>query len=152
MKPCHFRILVADDDPDDRMLVKDALSETQSPAELQMVVDGEDLLDCLHRRGKYQASGASHLPDLILLDLNMPRKDGREALREIKSDPVLRRIPIIVLTTSKSEDDIERTYDLGVNAFISKPSSFQLLVETMATLTKYWFETVKLPSQEVFAL
>lgn len=138
-------ILIADDDDDDRMMAKEALEENRLANEIRFVVDGEDLTDYLNSRGKYTEPGSAPRPGLILLDLNMPRKDGREALKEIKSDPELRQIPIIVLTTSKAEEDIFRTYDLGVNSFITKPVSFTALAEVMKTLAKYWFEIVELP-------
>ena len=85
------------------------------------------------------------MPGLILLDLNMPRKDGREALKEMKADPILRRIPIVVLTTSKAEEDILRSYDLGVNSYVTKPVTFKSLVELIKVLGQYWFEVVELP-------
>jgi len=138
-------ILIADDDDDDRMMAKEALEESRLVNEVRFVVDGEDLTDYLNCRGKYTEAGSAPRPGLILLDLNMPRKDGREALKEIKADPDLRQIPIIVLTTSKAEEDIYRTYDLGVNSFITKPVSFTALTDVMQTLAKYWFEIVELP-------
>jgi CheY-like chemotaxis protein len=138
-------ILIADDDADDRMMASEALEESRLANDLRFVEDGEELLDYLFRRGRFAAEGAAPRPGLILLDLNMPRKDGREALREIKSDPALRSIPVVVLTTSKAEEDIYRTYDLGVNSFITKPVQFESLVEVMKTLGKYWFEIVELP-------
>jgi CheY-like chemotaxis protein len=146
MTPPSVHILLADDDPDDRMLLADALAENGSAAELHTVEDGEQLIDYLRRRGQFKKLADTPLPTLILLDLNMPRKDGREALRELKADPQLRRIPVVVLTTSRAVEDIARTYDLGVNSFIIKPSSFQELVEILKTLAQYWFETVKLPN------
>jgi CheY-like chemotaxis protein len=103
------------------------------------------LMDYLHRRGKFAPPNEAPRPGLILLDLNMPRKDGREALKEIKAEPELRSIPVVVLTTSKAEEDIYRTYDLGVNSFITKPVNFESLVALMRTLGKYWFEIVELP-------
>ncbi|HRH41930.1 MAG TPA: response regulator [Pyrinomonadaceae bacterium] len=136
-------ILMADDDPDDRLLTKDALEESHLLNEFETVEDGEELMEYLHQRGKYADKPR---PGLILLDLNMPRKDGREALREIKSDPDLRRIPVVVMTTSKAEEDILRSYDLGVNSFVVKPITFDGLVETLQTIGKYWFEIVELPS------
>ena len=138
-------ILVADDDPDDRMMAKDALEESRLANDLRFVEDGEELLDYLYHRGRYSDRKDSPRPGVILLDLNMPRKEGREALKEIKADPDLRQIPILVLTTSKAEEDIYRTYDLGVNSFITKPVMFESLVEVMKTLGKYWFEIVELP-------
>ena len=138
-------ILYADDDPEDRMLVKDALDESRLANELHFVEDGEELMDYLHRQGKYSELKNTLYPGLILLDLNMPKKDGREALEEIKKDPILRRIPVVVLTTSKAEEDIYRSYDLGVSGFIVKPVTFENLTETIRILGKYWFEIVELP-------
>ena len=140
-------ILLADDDPDDRMLTRDAFVESRLCNELDMVVDGEELMDYLHSRGKYSGESAKPHPGLILLDLNMPRKDGREALKEIKTCPELRRIPVVVLTTSKAEEDILRTYDLGVNSFVIKPVTFDALVDVLKTIGKYWFQMVELPSE-----
>ncbi|BAZ31871.1 response regulator receiver protein [Cylindrospermum sp. NIES-4074] len=138
-------ILMADDDEDDSLLVHEALIESQLPIELHIVRNGEDLMDYLCHRGQYADSSIATHPGLILLDLNMPKKDGVEALKEIKSDPKLRRIPVVVLTTSKAEEDIYNTYDLGANSFIIKPANFASLVEVMKTLGKYWFEIVELP-------
>ncbi|MDM9381622.1 response regulator [Chlorogloeopsis sp. ULAP01] len=138
-------ILMADDDEDDCMLAREALTESRLANDLYIVRDGEELMDYLHRRGQYANSHISPRPALILLDLNMPKKDGREALREIKDDPELRQIPVVVLTTSKAEEDIYRTYDLGANSFIIKPVTFAALVEVMKTIGKYWFEIVELP-------
>jgi CheY-like chemotaxis protein len=140
-------ILYADDDPEDRMLVQEAWQESRLANTLHFVEDGEELMDYLNRRGKYAELMGSPLPGMILLDLNMPRKDGREALKEIKADPKLRTIPTVVLTTSKAEEDICGAYELGVNSFIVKPVTFQALVEVTLTLSKYWFEIVELPSQ-----
>lgn len=141
-------ILMADDDVDDQLLAKEALTEARLANELYFVKDGEELLDYLHSRGKY-AEEPSPRPGLILLDLNMPKMDGRQALKEIKEDADLRRIPIVVLTTSSAEEDILRTYDLGVNSFITKPVTFEGLVEVMKSLSRYWFEIVELPRDEV---
>ncbi len=141
-----INILIADDDPDDRLMAQAALMQSHIPSKTSFVEDGEDLLDYLHKRGKYQ-SNHIETPDLILLDLNMPRKSGVEALQEIKSDAELRHIPIVVLTTSKEEEDIYRTYDLGVNSFITKPITYESLVNTMKILGKYWFEVVQLPTE-----
>ena len=138
-------ILLAEDDEEDRMLAEEALEESRLANELHCVEDGEELMDYLHRRGTYTHLQGTPLPGLILLDLNMPKKDGREALKEIKADAELRRIPVVVLTTSKAEEDIYRTYDLGVSSFITKPVTFAGLVEIMSTLAKYWFEIVHLP-------
>ena len=137
-------ILMADDDPDDRMLTKDALVENKLANDLHFVEDGEELLDYLYHRGKYNPGNAPK-PGLILLDLNMPKLDGREALKVIKSDPQLKRIPIVVLTTSKAEEDILKTYDLGVNSFITKPVTFDDLVTVTREIGRYWFGIVLLP-------
>ena len=138
-------ILMADDDADDRLMAQEAFDEVRLANELHFVEDGEALLDYLYRRGHYATRRAGQEPGLILLDLNMPKKDGRQALQEIKADPALRHIPIVVLTTSRAEEDILRTYDLGVNSFITKPVTFGGLVELVKTLTHYWFELVTLP-------
>lgn len=137
-------ILMAEDDADDRLLVQEAFRKSRLINDLFFVEDGEDLMDYLRRQGRYAASVPR--PGLILLDLNMPRKDGREALAEIKADPNLRRIPVVVLTTSKAEEDILRTYELGAAGFITKPVTFIGLVEVIKVLNKYWFEIVELPS------
>jgi CheY-like chemotaxis protein len=138
-------ILMAEDDTDDRLLVKDALAECQMADRLRFVADGEELMDYLLRRGQYSTSETSPRPGLILLDLNMPRKDGREALREIRAHPDLRRIPVVAFTTSKADTDVDRIYDLGANSFISKPVAFESLVNVMKTLSRYWFDIVELP-------
>jgi CheY-like chemotaxis protein len=138
-------ILLADDDPDDRKLTQDAFVENRLVNVLHCVEDGEELMEYLRRQGRYVDQKDAPLPGLILLDLNMPRKDGREALKEIKADPELRRIPIVVLTTSKAEEDILRTYDLGVNSYVTKPVTFKSLVELVKVLGRYWFEVVELP-------
>ena len=140
-------ILMADDDEDDRLMTKEAFEEVRLVNDLCFVENGEELMDYLYHRGRYSDADTSPTPGLILLDLNMPRKDGREALKEIKEDPDLRRIPIVILTTSKAEEDILRSYDLGVNSFITKPVSFDALVDVVKTLSKYWLEIVELPSQ-----
>lgn len=141
-------ILLADDDEEDRMLARDALAEGRLTNALYSVTDGEDLLDYLKRRGKYAPPADAPRPGLILLDLNMPKMDGREALREIKADPELRQIPIVVLTTSKADEDIYRSYDSGASSFISKPVTFAGLVDLMKGLERYWFEIVDHPRQE----
>lgn len=138
-------ILMADDDADDRMLTRDALDESRVLNDLRFVEDGEELMDYLTRRGKYSKAEDAPRPGLILLDLNMPKKDGREALKEIKSDPNLRRIPVVIMTTSKAEEDIFRSYDFGASSFITKPVTFDRLVELMRTLGEYWVEFVELP-------
>ena len=139
-------ILVADDDADDRLLIRDALQENRLANALVFVRDGEELMDYLHRRGLFADPKLSPRPGLILLDLNMPRKDGREALKEIKEDASLRGIPVVVLTTSKVEEDIYRTYNLGVNSFITKPVTFNSLITTTREIGRYWFELVELPT------
>jgi two-component system response regulator len=139
-----INILMADDDPDDRILMKEALEENNLPSNIHFVEDGKELLDYLHRRGQF-AKKETFKPGLILLDLNMPKMDGREALRLIKSDPLLRRIPVVVLTTSKAEEDVFKTYDLGVNSFICKPVKFEELVQITKEIGIYWFSTVALP-------
>ncbi len=141
-------ILLADDDEEDRMLACDALAESGLLNNIYCVTDGEDLMDYLHRMGKYTSPADAPRPGLILLDLNMPKKDGREALREIKSDPDLRQIPVVVLTTSKADEDILRSYDSGASSFVSKPVTFEGLVNLMRGLGQYWFEMVDLPRQE----
>ncbi len=139
-------ILMAEDDPDDRMFSQEALEEAHLTNRIYFVEDGEELLDYLNCRGKYVTPSSCPIPGLILLDLNMPRKDGREALTEIKADPRLRHIPVVVLTTSKAEEDILRSYDLGVSGYITKPVTFERLIEIMKVLGQYWFEIVELPS------
>ncbi len=143
-----FTILLADDDEEDRELARDALQDSRLANEMKFVYDGEDLLDYLRHRGRW-SDEESPRPGIILLDLNMPKKDGREALQEIKSDDSLRRIPVVVLTTSKDEADVLSTYDLGVSSFISKPVTFGGLVDVMKTWTRYWFEIVELPNGDV---
>jgi CheY-like chemotaxis protein len=139
-------ILIADDDEDDRMFTKEAFDENFEKNEIRFVNDGVELLDYLRRKNKYANPALSPRPSIILLDLNMPKMDGREALREIKSDPKLRTIPVVILTTSKAEHDIVKTYDLGVNCFITKPVSFTAFLEVTRTLGHYWFDIVKLPN------
>ena len=141
-------ILMADDDPEDRMLVNDAWAESRLTNDLRFVRDGEELMDYLNRRGNYSDPATSPRPGLILLDLNMPRKDGREALDEIKADPELRQIPVVILTSSQAEEDIVRTYDLGASSFITKPVTFESLVHVVRTIGKYWIGIVALPSSE----
>ena len=138
-------ILIADDDAEDRMLVKEALEESKLLNSLHFVEDGEELLHYLKNHGKYSDKRKYPKPGIILLDLNMPKKDGREALKEIKEDPLLKLIPIVILTTSKAEEDVLKTYNLGISSFITKPVTFTSLVDIMKTLGKYWFDIVKLP-------
>ncbi len=141
-------ILMADDDADDRLLTQEALEEARLVNYLHFVEDGEQLMDYLFRRDKYAHLQDDPMPGLILLDLNMPKKDGREALEEIKRSPHLRRIPIVVLTTSKGEEDIYRSYDLGASSYITKPVTFAGLVKVIQAIGKYWFELVELPPAE----
>jgi CheY-like chemotaxis protein len=146
----QLMILMADDDPDDRLLVKDALAECHPEQRLaervRFVDDGEELMDYLVRRGKFTDHASSPRPDLILLDLNMPRKDGREALREIRAHPELRRIPVVVFTTSKADTDISLIYELGANSFVTKPVAYDALVNTLGVMSRYWLGIVELPS------
>lgn len=148
MNKRSITILMADDDSDDRMLTERALKKNNIVNDFRWVEDGEQLLDYLNRRGEYSDPEKSPRPGIILLDLNMPRKDGREALSEIKKNESLRRIPVVVLTTSKEEEDILRSYDLGVNSYITKPVTFQGLVDAMNTIGRYWLDIVKLPQDE----
>lgn len=141
-------ILMADDDPDDQMMTKEAMEECRIGNQLRFVEDGEELMDYLQHRGKYSNPEDAPRPGLILLDLNMPKKDGREAIKEIRADDTLRVIPIVVLTTSGLFEDIYRSYDLGANTFIQKPVTFEGLVEMIRTLDKFFFEIVELPTDQ----
>ena len=145
LKP--ITILMADDDPDDQLMAKEAFEENRMANVLKFVNDGQELLDYLHLQGKYNSENAPK-PGLILLDLNMPKKDGRTALQEIKSDSKLKRIPVIVLTTSKSDEDVLKSYDLGVSSFITKPVTFEDLVKVTKEIGSYWFGIVVLPKEE----
>ncbi len=138
-------ILMAEDDAEDRLLTREALEESHLVNDLRFVGDGEELMDYLYRRGKYENEALSPRPDLLLLDLNMPKKDGREALSEIKSDPSLRQIPVVVLTTSTADEDILNSYNLGASSYISKPVTFSGLVEVMRGFSEYWIQIVRLP-------
>lgn len=140
-------ILMAEDDPDDRLFCREALEQARLTNRVNYVEDGEELMDYLNGRGKYTDPETYPQPGLILLDLNMPRKDGREVLQELKSDPQLRHIPVVILTTSKAEEDILRSYDLGVSGYITKPVTFERLVDIMRVLGRYWFEIVELPNR-----
>ena len=143
--PKPISILMADDDPDDRLLAREAFEESRLRNNLSFVNDGVELMDYLHRRGKFSNPHESPKPGLILLDLNMPRKDGREALKEIKSNDLLRRIPIVVLTTADAEEDIVSSYELGVSAYIRKPVTFDGLISVIKSIGKYYVEIVELP-------
>ena len=139
-------ILMADDDPDDRAMTKEAFEEGGLANDLRFVEDGEELLDYLNRRGRFADPASSPFPSIILLDLNMPRKDGREALQEIKADPRFRGIRVIVMTTSKAEEDVIRMYNLSAASYITKPVTFEGLVEVVKALGRYWLEIVELPA------
>jgi CheY-like chemotaxis protein len=139
---------MADDDADDRQMAKEAFEESRIANDLRFVENGVKLMDYLYRRGKYSDPATSPRPGLILLDLNMPKKDGREALREIKADPNLKNIRVVVLTTSKAEEDISHIYDLTAASYITKPVTFAELVEVIKTLGKYWLEIVELPGEK----
>ena len=139
-------ILICDDDEDDRMLTQQALEDAHIANALRFVVDGEQLLDYLYQRGEFSGeTGAAPRPGLILLDLNMPKINGREALQIIKGDPTIHDIPIVVLTTSGLDEDVITSYRLGVNSFITKPVTFSGLVAAMNVLGRYWLEIVELP-------
>ena len=139
-------ILICDDDEDDRMLTQQALEDAHVSNDVRFVEDGEQLLNYLYQRGEFGGEmGKAPRPGLILLDLNMPKMDGREALKLIKADPTLHDIPVVVLSTSRLDQDIIRSYQLGVNSFITKPVTFLGLVEAMNVLGRYWLEIVELP-------
>ena len=138
-------ILMADDDADDRLLANDALLDCAFEGQVRFVEDGEELVNYLRQLGKYSSADAHPRPGLILLDLNMPRKNGREVLREIKNDPALRQIPVVVFTTSRSDTDIAAVYELGANSFVVKPTGYDDLVGIMRSLKQYWFSVVQLP-------
>ena len=140
-----IRLLMAEDDIEDQLLMRKAFEAARVSTSLEVVCDGEELLDCLRKRGRF---ARSHRPDLILLDLNMPRCNGQEALEDIKRDPALKSIPVIVLTTSSREEDIVHSYRHGVNSFISKPTTFDRLIQVAAELGRYWTDTVTLPPNE----
>jgi len=138
-------ILMADDDVEDCMLVRDALAETGRDCDMRFVRDGEELFDYLRREGEYVDGRDAPPPDLILLDLKMPRKDGRETIRDLKADSRFRGIPVVALTTSSASDDVEVSYDTGVNSYITKPATFRELVEILDLVTRYWFDVAELP-------
>lgn len=144
-------ILIADDDEDDRRSIKKAWEKSRLVNDLRFVEDGEEFMDYMYHRGKYSDPASSPPPGLILLDLNMPKKDGQEALREIKTDPELRQIPIVILTTSQADEDILRSYDLGANSYITKPVTFGALVDVLQILGQYWIEIVDLPTENIGA-
>lgn len=140
-----INILIAEDDPNDRLLTQEALAESQTAAELDFVADGHELLQFLHRQGTYAARAGAPLPGIILLDLNMPRMDGRQVLQKLKADPVLRRIPVVIMTNSRDDEDISYTYQHGASSYILKPRGFDDLVTLMEEICRYWFRTVELP-------
>ena len=138
-------VLLAEDDHGDRVLAEKAFESARLVAEMRSVDDGQQLLDYLQRRGEFSDPKASPRPDLILLDLNMPRKDGRVALEEIRSDPELRDIPVVVLTTSRARKDIVASYRSGANSYITKPATFDGLVDAVRLMESYWFDLVSIP-------
>jgi len=146
--PKPITILMADDDADDRQLAREAFDEAKLSNDLRFVEDGAELLEYLQRRGKYADPASSPRPGIILLDLNMPKVDGREALTRIKLDPNLKCLPVVVLTTSKAEIDIIRSYNLSAASYIAKPITFEGLVEVVRTLGRYWLEIVELPDHD----
>jgi CheY-like chemotaxis protein len=141
----NVTILIADDDEDDRMLTRHALKANHVTNEIREVTDGEELMQYLRRQGAYADPASSPRPGIIFLDLNMPRKDGREALQEIKADPELRRIPVVILTTSREDEDVIRSYDLGVNSFIVKPVTLQGFIDAMKAFEQFWLALVEIP-------
>jgi len=144
-------VLVADDDEDDRAFIKKAWNTNRAANDLRFVEDGEELTEYLNHTGRYTDLASAPRPGVILLDLNMPKKDGREALREIKANPELRQIPVVVLTTSQADEDICRSYDLGANSYITKPATFTSLVDVLQVLGRYWIEIVDLPPETIGA-
>ena len=146
-KARKMSFLIADDDIDDRLMINDAFAKCEPEIGVDTVEDGEEAIQYLRREGPYKSLQGTPLPDVIILDLNMPRKDGREALQELKNDPKLRSIPVVILTTSKEEEDMLRGYDLGCASYITKPVNFEGLVELMRALGRYWIEFVELPHE-----
>lgn len=143
-----IKVLIAEDDDDDFFLTQRAFEKLNLANQIHRVADGEELLSYLRKEGDYSDPASYPLPYIILLDLNMPKKDGREALKEIKADPKLKNIPVVILTTSAAEEDVIRSYDLGVNSFIRKPVDAGEFIETIGALKKYWFEIVQLPPHQ----
>jgi CheY-like chemotaxis protein len=140
----NMLILIADDDADDRMFLEQALRQNGYTHEIRSVENGEELLDYLNHRGAYTAATAPR-PTLLILDLNMPRMNGFQALAAIKESPSMRRLPVVVMSTSSADEDVVRSYNLGVNSFVIKPFNYNRLVEVIAALKAYWLETVRLP-------
>lgn len=142
-------VLMADDDPDDCLLVREALADCGRSVDFRWVQDGVDLLEYLRRQGKYVSGVSAPWPDVLLLDLNMPRKDGREALREIRADPLLNHLPIVILSTSKAPTDIDRAYDLGANTFVTKPATYDGMISTLCSILDYWLESTRSPARSI---
>ncbi len=142
-------LMMVDDDEDDCILVNEALKAACSGCTFRCVGDGEEILEYLHRSGRYKDVESSPVPDLILLDLNMPRMGGREVLKKLKTEPRFRAIPVIILTTSKELDDVKACYDLGANSYITKQPSFDEVVSSIKTLMEYWIEVATLPRKKV---
>jgi len=142
--PIPIQILMAEDNPDDADLTREALKDAKVANDLYVVRDGVEAMAFLRKEGKYAAAPR---PDIILLDLNMPRKDGREVLADVKADPILRRIPVVILTTSEAEEDIIRAYDLHVNCYITKPVDFIQFMKVVKTIEDFWFTIVRLPKE-----
>jgi CheY-like chemotaxis protein len=147
MSQALVTVLIVDDDDDDRLMMRDAFRDSGLHNPLQFAVDGEEMFDYLRRQGRFTDRPASARPGLILLDLNMPRKDGREALRELKLDPSLSHIPVVVLSTSRSPDDVALCYQNGANSFLSKPDSYVALLDLVRNLATFWLHTAKLPTR-----
>lgn len=146
----RITILLAEDSPEDQLLIQQAFQESVWHWCLYIVNDGEELLDYLHHRGQYQNKDLAPRPDLILLDLYLPKIDGNEALQAIKADSKLQRLPIVILTASKAEADIHRSYELGASSYLTKPLTFDLLVEAVNILGAYWFDIVELPPTSTY--
>jgi two-component system, chemotaxis family, response regulator Rcp1 len=138
-------ILLIEDNPGDVRLTKEALRDAKVSNEIFVARDGVEAMEFLQRKGRFSIMP---LPDLILLDLNLPKKDGREVLAEIKQDPILKHIPVVVLTTSKADEDIIKTYNLHANAYITKPVDLNRFSEIIHVLNEFWFTIVKLPPKE----
>lgn len=141
-------ILLVEDDPGDQALTRRALEEGGMPIELRIVEDGEEALEYLQQKGRFAAPGAAPPPDLVLLDLNLPRLDGKQVLERMRADPALRKLPVVALTTSRHEADIARTYELGANSYIAKPVDMDQFVSTLRELGNYWFRLVLLPTRD----
>lgn len=141
----RIQILLVEDDPDDVLLTSEVLRETRMPSDLHVAMDGEEAMDFLHQKGRFAAAA---VPDLVLLDLNLPKKDGRQVLAEIKADPNLRRIPVIVLTTSAADQDVAQAYDRHANAYVRKPVGYTALLDVVRSIEHFWVGAVQLPPRE----